>query len=326
MGGRGGRLGRLLGVAAGPTVALLAAAAVAAGATRISVGTGSAGGVYFFVGTALTTLLNKHIPGMNATPEPVTGSAHALKLLHAGDLTIALVELGSAYFGVRGQREFDRKYDQVGFVMAGMDTGQSLVTWAEGPIRSFGDVRGKRLASNSPASRAQLLAVLRLYGIAEGDVQHKYLNYSEQMAALRDGSIDAGFFAVSPRNANVMDLASGRGVRILGLDPARARAFAESYPYWTPTTIRAGTYPRQDEDLLVPALYTTLLAHRGADPALVYEIVRTVIERGREFGELHPGGREFTIDKTRHFVERNLLPVGFHPGAERFWREKGVVK
>ncbi len=306
-------------------VAALLAPAPAIGATRVSVGAGPWGGVYFFVGTALANILGKHIPGVNAVAVPVTGSAHGLELAHKGDLTIALVGLSAAHFGARGEREFDRKYDNVGFVMAGMDTGQSLVTLPESGIKTFADVKGLRLAANTPSSKVQLLAALKPYGVKETDFQLNLMNYAGQIAALREGTVDAAFIAISPRNTDVVDFASGQPIRILSFDTAKAKMF-EAYPYWTPIVVRARTYPGQDRDLLVPGAHTTLLAHKQADPALIYQIVRTIIEHGREFGELHSGGSEFTVEKTRYFVEKRLVPIAFHPGAERYWREKGVLK
>jgi hypothetical protein len=306
-------------------VAALLVPAPAIGATRVSVGAGPWGGVYFFVGTALAKILSKHVPGVNAVAVPVTGSAHGLELVHKGELTIALVGLAAAHSGVRGEREFDRRYDNVGFVMTGMDTGQSLVTLAESGIKTFADVKGLRLAANTPSSKVQLLAALKPYGVKETDFQLSFMSYAGQIAALREGTVDAAFMAVSPRNTDVMNFASGQSIRILGFDAAKAKMF-EAYPYLTPVVIRARTYPGQDRDLLVPGAHTTLLAHKQADPALIYQIVRIIIERGREFGELNPGGGEFTVEKTRYFVEKHLVPIAFHPGAERYWREKGVLK
>jgi len=76
----------------------------------------------------------------------------------------------------------------------------------------------------------------------------------------------------------------------------------------------------------VPGAHATLLANKQADPELIYQIVKTIVERNREFADLQPGGRDFTIDKMRMFVEQNLVPMPFHPGAERYWREKGVLR
>lgn len=294
-------------------------------ATRISIATGPWGGVYFLAGTALAHLLSKHIPGATAIAEPVTGSAHGLELVHRGEATIGLVSLSAAHFGVRGQREFDRKYDNVAFVMTAMDTGQSLVTLAASGIRTFDYVKGLHVGVNTPASRTQLLAALKLYGVQEDDLHLSFLSYTEQLAALREGTLDAGFIALSPYNPDLASFASAQPIRILGLDAARAKTFDES-PFWTPVLLQGRTYPGQDRDLLVPGAHGTLLAHKQADAALIYQIVKTIVERGREFGNLHPAGREFTIAKTRSFVEQNLVPVAFHPGAERFWREKGVLK
>src|SRR5262249_22561031 len=108
-----------------------------AGATRITVATGPWGGVYFRVGTALAHVLGNHVTGATAMAEPVTGSAHGLELVHRGEATIGLVSLAAARFGVRGQREFTRKYDDVAFVMAAMDVGQSLVTPSSSGIKTF---------------------------------------------------------------------------------------------------------------------------------------------------------------------------------------------
>jgi len=105
----------------------------------------------------------------------------------------------------------------------------------------------------------------------------------------------------------------------------RAKTFDES-PFWTPVTLLGRTYQGQDRDLLVPGAHSTLVANKQADPELIYQIVKTIVERNREFADLHPGGRDFTIAKTRMFVEQNLVPMAFHPGAERYWREKGVLK
>ncbi len=294
-------------------------------ATRITIATGPWGGVYFLVGTAMAHLLSKHIPGATAVAEPATGSAHSLELVHRGEATIGLVGLASAHFGVLGQREFDKKYDNVGFMMAAMDSGQSLVTLADSGVKAFGDVKGLHVGVNAPASKAQLLAALKLYGIHEGDLRLSVLSYTEQFAALREGRIDAGFIALSPYNPDLAAFAAAQPIRILSLDAARAKTFDES-PFWTPVTLPGRTYQGQDRDLLVPGAHSTLLANKQADPELIYQIVKTIVERSRELTDLHPGGREFTIAKTRAFVEEKLVPMAFHPGAERYWREKGVLK
>ncbi len=294
-------------------------------ATRVSIGTGPWSGVAFPVGEALAKVLNKHIPGMEAVSTPVVGSAHALELVHSGEVSLALVGLATAHFGVRGQREFTRKYDNVGFVMAGMDVGQSLVTRVESGIRTFGDVKGLRLAANAPASKALLMAALKPYGVGEEDVRLTLMSFAEQIAALRNETIDAGFLPVSPRNMDVVSLASEYPVRILSFEASKAKLF-EAVPDWTPVTIKARTYPGQNQDLLVPGTHTALLAYQQAESSTIYRIVKTIIEHRGELGELHPGGREFTIEKTRFFVEKHLIPIAFHPGAEQYWRERGVLR
>lgn len=294
-------------------------------ATRVSIGTGPWSGVAFPVGEALAKVLNKHIPGMEAVSTPVVGSAHALELVHSGEVSLALVGLATAHFGVRGQREFTRKYDNVGFVMAGMDVGQSLVTRVESGIRTFGDVKGLRLAANAPASKALLMAALKPYGVGEEDVRLTLMSFAEQIAALRNETIDAGFLPVSPRNMDVVSLASEYPVRILSFEASKAKLF-EAVPDWTPVAIKARTYPGQNQDLLVPGTHTALLAYRQAESSTIYRIVKTIIEHRGELGELHPGGREFTIEKTRFFVEKHLIPIAFHPGAEQYWRERGVLR
>jgi uncharacterized protein len=294
-------------------------------AARVSIATGPWSGIYFPVGEALAKVLNKRISGMEAVPIPVAGSAHALQLVHSGEVSLAIVGLATAHFGVRGQREFTRKYDNVGFVMAGMDAGQSLVTRVESGIRTFGDVKGLRLAVNAPASKALLLAALKSYGVEEANVRLTLMPFAEQIAALRDETLDAGFLPVSPRNIDVVNLASEHPIRILSFDASKAQLF-EAAPDWTPVTVPARSYPGQNQDLIVPGTHTALLAHRQAESSMIYRIVKTIAEHTREFGELHPGGREFNIQKTRFFVDKHLVPMAFHPGAEQYWREKRVLR
>jgi len=306
-------------------LAMLLAAPAALSATRIVVATGPWGGVFFLVGTSLAHVLSKNIRDTTAVADPVTGSAHGLDLVDRGEATIALVSLSAAHFGVRGQREFTRKHDNVAFVMAAMDTGQSLVTLSSSGIRTFADVKDLRIAANTESSKAQLLAALKLYGLGEKDVRLKIMSFGEQLDALREGTLEAGYIAISPYNRDVAAFAAGQPIRILGLDPAHAKAF-EQPPFWAPVSVQAGTYPGQDRQLLIPGTHTALLAHKQADPALVYQITKTIIDHGKELGALHPGGREFTVARTRSWVERHLVPVAFHPGAERYWRETGVLK
>src|SRR3989442_4562925 len=111
-------------------------------ATRVSIGTGPWSGVAFPVGEAVAKVLNKHIPGMEAVSTPVVGSAHALELVHSGEVSLALVGLATAHFGVRGQREFTRKYDNVGFVMAGVDVWWSPVPPEGNAVSEVAGVQG----------------------------------------------------------------------------------------------------------------------------------------------------------------------------------------
>src|SRR5262249_14145081 len=142
---------------------------------------------------------------------------------------------------------------------------------------------------------------LKVHGIREGQIRLAIMSYAEQLSALREGTLDAGFVAVSPYNEQLARFAAGQPIRIVGLDAAHAKTF-EQPPFWTPVPVRAGTYPRQDADLLVPGQHTTLLASRQADPALIYQITKTIVENGRELGDLHPGGREFTAAKTKYLI------------------------
>jgi TRAP transporter TAXI family solute receptor len=307
-------------------VGILLAPVLVASTTRVSIATGPWSGVYFPVGEALAKVLTKRIPGVQAVTTPAVGSAHALELIHSGEATLGIVGLATAHFGVRGQREFTHKYDNVAFVMAAMDAGQSLVARADSGIKTFADAKDLRLAANSPASKALLLAALKIYGITERDVHLRIMSFAEQITALRDETLDAGFLPVSPRNLDVASLASEYPIRILSFDSAARAKLFEAAPDWTAVTLQARTYPGQDRDLLVPGTHTVLLAHRQADSAMIYQIVKTIIERREEFGDLHPGGREFTVEKTRLLVEKNLVPIAFHPGAERYWRETGVLR
>jgi hypothetical protein len=199
------------------------------------------------------------------------------------------------------------------------------VTPSDSRIKTFGDVKAMRVGANTESSRALLLAVLKGYGLGEKDVRLTLMNFTEQLNALREGRLDAAFVAISPYNRDVAEFASGQPIRIVGFDAARAKTFEEQ-PFFTTVRMRSGTYPGQEQDVLLPGAHATLLANKRAAPDLIYQITKTIVEHRQEFGDLHPGGREFTSEKTRYVIDHHLVPVAFHPGAERYWREKGVIK
>src|SRR2546428_2614755 len=95
---------------------------------------------------------------MEAVSTPVVGSAHALELVHAGEVSLAIVGLATAHFGVRGQREFTRKYDNVGFVMAGMGNGQSPFPPAATRGKTVGGGQGVWVPPPTPAPQARRLS------------------------------------------------------------------------------------------------------------------------------------------------------------------------
>jgi len=290
----------------------------------VSLASGGTGATYYLVMSGVAKLFNKYVPGVRANSEVTAASAENVRLVGTGKVTLGLVSTDIAYYAYNGMEFFkDQKIDNVRSLMAGHYSYQPYVT-LDPNIKSIPELKGKRVSIGAAGSGHEVTqtAFLRAgYGIdPRKDFQIKYLTYVEQVTALRDGSLDVGGIGGGIPTSALVDLFNTSKAYFISIDPEAFKRAQEKYPYMEMRTIPAGTYRGQDKDALVVAVGANLLVRNDLDEPLAYQFTKAILEHTDELAEIHPAGKEYNLKDAM-----TGIVVPFHPGAIRYYKERGLA-
>lgn len=223
------------------------------------------------------------------------------------------------YYAKRGEREYKEVFDNIRVVISGHDNPMKLMTRADSGITKLEDLRGKKVGMGYPGSSQALTSNAMLIScglVPNKDFKALWLTPGEISEALMDKTIDAGFnFTADPSGA-MTDLATNVDIRFIELDVEKILA---EHPYWYKTSVPAGTYKGMDKDYVTVGANVILVARADADPNLVYQVTKALLEHPQEIADAHRAGSEWVVDN----VSRGVT-VDFHDGAKKYFAEKGI--
>ncbi len=307
------------------TGALLAAGSFAQEKLNISIATGGTGGVYYPLGGGLANILSKHVPGMQATAEVTGGSVDNMRLIGTGKSYIAFTQADAAQDALRGEDKFkDNKVPVRAMMM--LYTNLLHVVTVEGTgINSIGDLKGKRVSTGSPGSATEVFAfrVLEAAGLdPQKDLKRERLSVAESVNAIKDKKIDAFFWVGGLPTAAVTDLASTPGTKVKLIDhanllPAMAKKHGDIY---ITDVIPKATYSGMAADNQATAVANLLVANANMSDQAVYNIVKTVFDKRDDLILVHKAAADIKLENQKP----GSSPVPWHPGAVRYFKEKGL--
>lgn len=292
--------------------------------TRISIATGGTGGVYYPLGGGMAALISKHIPNTEATAEVTTASVDNVKLLHGNRVALALSLPDTAWDGFNGQIKGLPERAHIRALMALYSNYMHIVATDGSGIKSVPDLKGKRVSLGAPGSGTEIkgLRVMEAYGLTAKDLKaHERLGVGESAGALKDRKIDAFFWDGGLPTAAVLDLAATPGIKIhlIPHGDAVAKMVAKYGPLYFVADIPKGTYKGVDENIPVAAVTNLLIANEKLDENLAYQITKVLLEHTADLVAVHKAASEINL--------KNAVvgsPIPFHPGALRYYKEKGV--
>ncbi len=294
------------------------------GAQFINFAGGATGGAYLVIAIGMSKIVEQHVPGIRTSAQVTGGGFENARLVGTKRAEIGLTTPDVAYFAIRGGGTFKpgEKYE-LRALMGGHSSIQHFVTLEEISIKSIKDYRGRRVSLGQPGSATEVLgsAILEVYGITKKDLKAEYLTQTEAIAALRDGTVDATIQLSGVPGGALVDLAARNNARFIPIEPDMMEAIIKKHPYWYSSRIPAGTYRGVKEDVPAVAAGTVVIVHKDFDEDLAYKITKAILENSKELAEMHGAGKEYTFENAGKGV-----PIPFHPGAERYLREKGVLK
>jgi TRAP transporter TAXI family solute receptor len=306
-------------------VVMIASGGNVSGAAKfISIATGGTGGTYYIIGGGMGRVIEQYAPGIKVSVESTAASTENCRLIASKKVQFAIVMPDGAYFAYRGGREFgDTKYPNIRGVMAGHTSTMHFMVRSKSGIKSFADLKGKKVALSAPGSPSMYIAeaALEAYGLPKKDYKPTLLTYAEQANALRDEAIDMACIFAGVPASSALDISTTHDITFLSMGKEEIKKVVAKHPYWTQGIIKTGTYKGQAADILTLSSPAMLITYDEVDADLVYTITKTILEHTAELKAVHPQGAEWDLSDA---VEGVAIP--FHPGAERFLKEKGFFK
>ncbi|WP_108445593.1 TAXI family TRAP transporter solute-binding subunit [Halomonas denitrificans] len=310
---------RLLKYAA--TATLLATAPLAA-AQQLSIATGGTGGTYYPYGGGLAELIGNHIEGAEAVAEVTGASVENMGLVWRGDSDLALALADTVYQAYNGTGDFEgRQLENIRALASIYPNAVQIVTLADSGIESLSDLEGKTVSVGAPGSGTEVnaQALLEANGITYEDIDARRLNFNETADAIRDGDIDAGFWSVGPPTSSIMNLATTRDIRLVGLTDEEIAKAKEAEPVFAAYQLKAGLYEGMDEAVQSIGIPNVLAVSSEMDEEMAYQITKVLFEYTDELIAIHPAANDTTVEFS---VEST--PIAFHPGALRYYEEVGA--
>jgi uncharacterized protein len=313
--------------AATPAVALKAPPAATPNLAqdfRMSMATGGTAGTYYPFGGAIASLWSNNIPRVSVNVETSGASVENMRLLESRQIDLAITQNDIADYAYNATEMFQGK-NRIESVRAIASLYPELVQWTVTPdIRTAQDLRGKRFvvgpaASGSEANTRQIFDALGMSYQDLGSVL--YLSIAESAAAFKDRQVSGWATTGGVPNPGITDVATTREINMISFDDEATRRIVEKYPFFVQATVPAGAYQHITSPVNTVAVQASMVTRADLSEDVVYWLTRTLLEMQPQLAQAHAKGRELSKEAA---AMGQSIP--FHPGAERYYREIGVMR
>lgn len=290
----------------------------------VNVLTGGQSGVYYPMGVALSQIFAKDIPNVRATAQVTKASAENLNLLQAGrgELALSLADAVSDAWKGEAEAGFPKKLDKLRGLSATYNNYIQIVANADSGIKTLADLKGKRISVGAAKSGTELnaRAIFKAAGLAYSDMAKvEYLPFGESVELMKNRQLDATLQSAGLGVASIRDLATAVKIVVIPV-PADVVAKVGDAAY-QPSMIPANTYTGQTEAVATAAIPNFLITHSGVSDDVAYRMTKAMYDNLDTLYAAHNAAKTIKRDNAI-----KGMPVPLHPGAERYYKEVGLIK
>jgi TRAP transporter TAXI family solute receptor len=300
----------------------LAALAPAQQAVKMVMATGGTAGTYYPFGGAIAKIWNEKIPGMNVTVQTTGGSVENVRLTNKKEAELAIAQSDTLDFAYNAKESFKEKLINVRAIAVLFPEIMQLVVRADSPIKSFMDLKGQKISVGAPGSgtEACFRTLMGIHGLKKEDIRAQYLSFAEGVEQFKDRHIDAIVVLAGIPTAAVMDVSVQREIRILPIADDMIAKVVQVNPFLTPAKLPANTYKGLTSEVRTIAVMAAMVVNSEIKEDIVYNLTKVLFENQSTLAMSHVKGKELNIQTAVKGVS-----IPFHPGAVKFYKEKGAM-
>lgn len=290
---------------------------------KLILATGGTAGTYYPFGGAMAKIWNSKIPGMNVTAQATGASAENVRLVNKKEAELALVQSDTIDFAYNAKEAFKEPLKKMSAISILYPEIIQIVVRGDSKIKDFTDLKGVKIGVGAPGSgtEANFRQLCDVYGIKKEEVKAQFLSFSESAEQFKDKHIDAFIVTAGIPNAAIMDVAVMQSIRILSFPDDKVAQLTKKYPFLSSTVIPANTYKNQSADVKTIAVSAVLIASSELPEDVVYKLTKALFDNQAELAAGHAKGKELNIKTAAKGVS-----IPFHPGAVKYYKEKGMMK
>ena len=289
----------------------------------VNVLTGGTSGVYYPLGVAIGKIFSDKLANVKTQVQATKASVENLILLQQGRGEIAFALGDSLKSAWEGDEEagFKAKLDKLRVIGAIYPNYIQIVATADSGIRTLADLKGKSLSVGAPKSGTELnsRAILAAAGLSYKDLgKVEYLPFAESVDLMKNRQLDATLQSAGLGVSSLKDLSTATEITVVSVPKALVDRIG---PPFVPVKIPANTYAGQDKDVPTAAVVNYLVTSSAVSDDLAYQMTKLIFENLPELANSHVAGKEIKLETAA-----TGSPIPLHPGAIRYYKEKGLIQ
>ncbi len=305
------------------------------GPTKVFIGiaTGGTGGTYFPVGGAIASIISNFADyetpqgkvDIVATAQTSGASVANVNMVTNKEIETGFAQNNVVYWAYTGTEAFKDKtpMKNLRVIMSLYPETIQIVALKKSNIKTVFDLKGKKVAVGDKGSGTEIDArtILSLHGITYDDIEEQYMSFAEAADALKDERIDALFTTAGIPTSSIVELATTKEITLVEITPDKIQELVQKVPYYSLFKIPKDTYKGMDKDVTTVTCLAQWVCDESLDAEVVYHIVKAVFDHKADLEKVHAKGKDISPENA---VKGVAIP--FHPGAEKYFKELGLIK
>ncbi len=292
--------------------------------TFISIGTAPTGASFYPMGVGMAQIIKKNVKGLNASAVPTGASKENINLLSKDEAQLGFVTSPTAYEAYNAVGEYKGKDPApIRLVLVGHKAPYTLIARKDSGIKSYSDIKGKNIIADMPRASSNLNALMDIaqqYDVKRSDVNiAKLLSIKNAIQQVKEGRSDGVFYIVTPGSAAFIDLARNVDTSWPSVSKEKVDNILKEKKYYTNFKYKPGIFKGQDQPVEGIASAVLICTNKDVDDETIYNITKAFFENTDILKKSHPVGKQYTLKNAV-----SVRPIPFHPGAIKYYKEKGV--